>query len=110
MAAFHHGELLHASASNHGALVSPCTTLPRMFVRWWRKQIHAGAGRTDRCGHFQHVPSPTDNLTEHAIAWQRNIQAAHAIYAGVTARWHSAIGRVLLGVSTCNPRPRSTWP
>ena len=89
-ASLHHGKLLHASAPNRSS-----DRRIGLAIQYVRPSVQQTVARTDfamlvrgedRYGHFEHVPSPREDLSEQARAWHNRILAAQneAMYEGVS--------------------------
>lgn len=88
-ASFHHGKLLHASAQNRsnerriGLAINYIAPHVRQTVA--KTDFAMPVRGEDRFGHFRHIPSPTEDLADEAIAWHHKILIAQneAMYDGV---------------------------
>ena len=85
---FHHGRLLHASASNNsdqrriGLAINYISTQNRQVVA--KKDFGMLVRGVDNHRYFEHVPPPDDDMSDQAMAWHNNILTAQneALYDG----------------------------
>lgn len=88
----HHGKLLHGSGPNRsnerriGLAINYIVPHVRQVVA--KEDFAVLVRGEDKFGHFQHVPSPTRDMDDDAIAWHRRILSAQneAMYAGAKER------------------------
>ncbi len=86
---FHHGRLLHASASNHsdqrriGLAINYISADNRQVVA--KKDFAMLVRGVDNHHYFEHVPEPDADLSASAMAWHNKILSAQneAMYEGV---------------------------
>ncbi len=87
-ASLHHGKLLHGSGPNRsderrvGLAINYIAPQVRQVVA--KEDFAVLVRGEDRFGHFRHVPSPTLDMDDEAMAWHRRILLAQneAMYAG----------------------------
>lgn len=87
-ASLHHGKLLHASAPNRsderriGLTINYIAPQVRQVVA--REDFAMLVRGEDKFGHFQHIPSPSSDMDDAALAWHQRILLAQneAMYDG----------------------------
>lgn len=87
-ASLHHGKLLHASAPNRsderrvGLAINYIAPHVRQVVA--KEDFAVLVRGEDKFGHFRHVPSPSGDMDDDALAWHQRILLAQneAMYAG----------------------------